>query len=151
MKQIVWLFTVLLLSFATAQAQSGEGVISVQSPYDVKETLDKLAATVEAKGFAIIARVDHAAAATSVEMALRPTELLLFGNPKGGTPLMVCQQSFGLDLPLKALAWEDETGQVWLSYNDMSYLATRHETQGCDEAIGNVNKALEGIVQEALQ
>jgi uncharacterized protein (DUF302 family) len=152
-KRDFWsVIALLILSFAHAQSgPTSEGVLSVQSPYDVTETLDKLAVTAEAKGFTIIARVDHAAAASNVDMSLRPTELLIFGNPKGGTPLMVCQQSFGLDLPLKALAWQDESGQVWLSYNDMSYLATRHQAEGCGEAIDNVSQGLAGIVQEALQ
>ncbi len=158
MKRNFWSIAALLLTLSLAllspvysQTAMSEGIISVPSPYTVKDTLDKLAATVEAKGFTIVARVDHAAGASKVDMTLRPTELLIFGNPKGGTPLMVCQQSFGLELPLKALAWEDETGQVWLSYNDIAYLAARHQTEGCDEAVSNVSKVLEGIVTEALQ
>jgi uncharacterized protein (DUF302 family) len=104
----------------------GTGLISVRSTYSVRETIDRLAAAVDANGLTVFGRIDHGANAREVELPLRPTELLLFGHPRGGTPLMQEQQTVGIDLPLKALAWEDEAGQVWLTYNDVEWLADRH-------------------------
>ncbi|MER8393512.1 DUF302 domain-containing protein [Mesorhizobium sp. M0833] len=102
------------------------GLITVQSRFGVTETIDRLVETVERAGLLVFARIDHAAGARSVETSLRPTQLLIFGNPKGGTPLMQDRQLAGIDLPVKALAWEDEQGEVWLSYNDAHWLAERH-------------------------
>jgi uncharacterized protein (DUF302 family) len=104
----------------------GTGLISVRSRYPVRETIDRLAAAAEEAGLIVFGRIDHGANAVEVGMPLRPTELLLFGHPRGGTPLMQEQQTVGIDLPLKALAWEDEAGQVWLTYNDTEWLARRH-------------------------
>jgi uncharacterized protein (DUF302 family) len=91
-----------------------------------RDTMNKLEAEVKAKGMTIFARVDHAAGAVAVGLSLRPTELLIFGNAKGGTPLMQSNQTIGIDLPLKALVWEDASGATWLSYNDPPWLAKRH-------------------------
>ncbi|MER8820798.1 DUF302 domain-containing protein [Mesorhizobium sp. M0991] len=103
------------------------GLITVQSRFGVTETIDRLVETVERAGLLVFARIDHAAGARSVEASLRPTELLIFGNPKGGTPLVQDRQLAGIDLPVKALAWEDEQGKVWLSYNDAHWMADRHD------------------------
>ncbi|MER8387423.1 DUF302 domain-containing protein [Mesorhizobium sp. M1380] len=102
------------------------GLITVESHFGVTETIDRLVETVERAGLLVFARIDHAAGARSVEASLRPTQLLIFGNPKGGAPLMQDRQLAGIDLPVKALAWEDEQGKVWLSYNDAHRLAERH-------------------------
>jgi uncharacterized protein (DUF302 family) len=102
------------------------GLVTIASTHSVRETIDRLEAEVKAKGLTVFARVDHAAGATEVGLPLRPTELLIFGNAKGGTPLMEAAQTIGIDLPLKALAWEDATGKIWLSYNDPAWLADRH-------------------------
>lgn len=102
------------------------GLITVQSRFGVTETIDRLVETVERAGLLVFARIDHAAGARSVETSLRPTQLLIFGNPKGGTPLMQDRQLAGIDLPVKALAWEDEQGEIWLSYSDARWLAERH-------------------------
>ena len=102
------------------------GLIAIASTHSVKETIDRLAAALTAEGIAIFARVDHAAGAASVGMALRPTELIIFGHPKGGTPLMQADQAIGIDLPLKALAWEDAAGKVWLTTNDLAWIAQRY-------------------------
>lgn len=103
-----------------------DGLITIASDFPVAETIDRLAALVAERGLAIFARVDHAAGAAKAGMALRPTELLMFGNPSGGTPLMQDRQTAGIDLPLKALAFEDAEGRVWLSYNDAAWIADRH-------------------------
>jgi uncharacterized protein (DUF302 family) len=102
------------------------GLVTIASTHTVKETIDRLEAEVKAKGLTVFARIDHTAGAIAAALPLRPTELLIFGNGKGGTPLMQAAQTIGIDLPLKALAWEDATGKVWLSYNDPAWLAGRH-------------------------
>ena len=105
---------------------SANGLITLPSAHGVKETVDRLAAEVTAKGMTVFARIDHAAGAKEVGLPLRPTELLIFGNAAGGTPLMQVLQTAGIDLPLKALAWEDADGKCWLSYNDPAWIAQRH-------------------------
>jgi uncharacterized protein (DUF302 family) len=108
------------------QAMAAEGLTTMRSSYGPKETMDRLEAEVKAKGITVFARIDHAAGAAEVGLSLRPTEVLIFGNPKGGTPLMQAVQTIGIDLPLKALVWQDASGVTWLSYNDPSWLAKRH-------------------------
>jgi uncharacterized protein (DUF302 family) len=105
---------------------SENGLIGVASAHSVKDSLDRLEASLKSAGIAVFARIDHAAGAKSVGMDLRPTEVLIFGNPKVGTPLMQASQTIGLDLPLKVLAWQDAAGKVWLTYTDMAWLARRH-------------------------
>ena len=96
----------------------------------MKETIDRLVSIVESKGITVFARIDHAVNAVEQGMQLRPTELLIFGNPKAGTVLMQDKQTSGIDLPLKALAWEDESGKVWLCYNEARWVAERHDLTG---------------------
>jgi uncharacterized protein (DUF302 family) len=100
---------------------------SVPSRYSVPEAIDRIEAAVKAKGMSIFARVDHAGEAALVGLAMRPTVLLVFGNPRGGTPIMVARPTAAIDLPLKALAWEDGDGKVWLTYNTAGLLTERHE------------------------
>ncbi|MEO9045818.1 MAG: DUF302 domain-containing protein [Gemmatimonadaceae bacterium] len=102
-------------------------MVSASSAFPVAETIDRLATIVEAAGFTVFARIDHAANAAPIGLKLRPTQLLIFGNPKGGTLLMQDRQAIGLDLPLRVLAWEDGEGRVWLNYDDPEWLARRHE------------------------
>jgi uncharacterized protein (DUF302 family) len=102
------------------------GLITVASNFPAQETMDRLAAEVQSRGMTVFARVDHAAGAAEVGLDLRPTEVIVFGNARGGTPLMQAAQSIGLDLPLKALVWKDAAGKVWLAYNDPDWLAQRH-------------------------
>jgi uncharacterized protein (DUF302 family) len=103
-----------------------DGLTTVQSSFGAKETMDRLEAEVKAKGLTIFARVDHAAGAAAAGVLMRPTEVLIFGNARGGTPLMEANQSVGIDLPLKALVYQDAAGKVCLSYNDPSWIAQRH-------------------------
>jgi uncharacterized protein (DUF302 family) len=105
---------------------SEEGLVTIASRHGVKETMDRLEADLRAKGITLFARIDHGAGAASVDLPLRPTEVIVFGNPKAGTPLMQAQQTFGIDLPLKILGWQDDAGKVWLTYNDLAWLARRH-------------------------
>ena len=106
---------------------SSNGLIMVASRFSVGETLDRLTAAITSVGLLVFARINHASNAEEVGLELRPTELLIFGHPKGGTPLMQDKQTAGIDLPVKVLAWEDEEGRVWLTYNEAAWLATRHE------------------------
>lgn len=132
-------------------AQATDGLISVKSTHDVPATTDKLVATLEEKGMRVFARIDHAAGAKKVEMTLEPTKLVIFGNPKIGTILMKCGRSIAIDLPQKALIWEDAEGQTWLSYNDPAYLAQRHKLEDCEAALGKVEKALAGFAKAATE
>jgi len=102
------------------------GLISIRSSFGPEETMNRFEAAVSAKGLTVFARVDHAAGAASVGLPLRPTDLLIFGNARGGTPLMQSNQTIGIDLPLKVLVWQDPSGDTWLSYNDPGWLAKRH-------------------------
>ena len=103
-----------------------DGLTSILSSFGPKETMDRLEAEVKARGMTVFARVDHAAGAAAVGLQLRPTVVLIFGNAKAGTPLMQADQTVGIDLPLKALVFEDASGKVWLTYNDPHWLARRH-------------------------
>jgi uncharacterized protein (DUF302 family) len=141
----------IALSLATlAPAHAADGLVAVRSPHDVKATIDRLEAAAKARNLVVFLRVDHAAGAQKIGRTLRPTELIVFGNPQGGTPFMECAQSVGIDLPLKALAWQDASGQVWLGYNDPEYLAKRHDAAGC-AVVPNLKKALEGLAAEAVK
>lgn len=106
------------------------GLTTLPSAHGAKETIDRLESEVKSKGMTVFARVDHAAGAKEAGMPLRPTELLIFGSAKAGTPLMQADQTMGIDLPLKALAWEDQDRKVWLSYNEPTWLAGRHGLDG---------------------
>jgi uncharacterized protein (DUF302 family) len=112
------------------------GLVTTRSPYSVTETMDRLERAVRDRDLIVIARVDHAAAAQKGGFTLRPTQLLIFGNPRAGTPLMQSAQSIGIDLPLKVLVWEDGQGQVWLGYNDPAWLAAGVATVGRPGELG---------------
>src|SRR5215475_11805818 len=109
-----------------------EGLTTIQSTVGPGETMSRLETEIKARGMTVFARVNHAALAAEVGMPLRPTEVILFGNPHGGTPLMQASQTIGIDLPLKALVWQDEAGKTWLSYNEPRWLATRHGIAGAE-------------------
>lgn len=142
---------VLVLLMAAGAAQAADGLIEVKSAHSVKDTIAKFEAVAKERGQVIFARIDHAAGAQKIGASLRPTELLIFGNPLGGTPLMACAQSLGIDLPMKALAWEDASGQVWLGYNDPQYLVSRHGAKECAPVAAKLAKALAAMVAEATK
>jgi uncharacterized protein (DUF302 family) len=104
-----------------------DGLTTIPSGFAARETMDRLEAAVKARGLTVFARIDHAAGAAAFGLPLRPTELLIFGNARGGTPLMQESQTAGIDLPLKALVHEDAAGKVWLSYDDPDWIARRHD------------------------
>ena len=132
-------------SLLSLSAVASDGVISVESDYPAKETADRFVSIIEEKGLKMFARVDHAAGAASVDIDLRPTELIIFGNPNVGAPLMQCNQQVAIDLPQKALIWEDAEGKVWFSYNDPTYLQERHKIEGCDEVLSKVSNVLANL------
>ena len=141
-------FPLFTLAFSAPLA-AGEGMIDVQSAHSVAATADRLETILGSKGMNVFARIDHAAGAQKAGMSLPPTELLIFGNPKVGTPLMKCSPSIAIDLPQKALIWEDTSGTVWISYNDPQFLKLRHNTQGCDEVLKKVAGALATFAKAA--
>lgn len=124
------------------------GMIDVPSRYCVTETLSRLEAILKEKGLTIFARVDHSGEAEKVSLQMRPTQLVIFGSPTGGTPLMVAAPSLAIDLPLKALAWQDEGGKVWLSYNSPEYLQQRHGIPA--DLLKNI-AGLGALIQKAVE
>jgi uncharacterized protein (DUF302 family) len=129
-----------------------EGLISIASRYSAAETMQRLLAALNKRDFTVFARIDHAANAAAVGMPLRPTEVVLFGNPKGGTVLMQDQQRAGIDLPLKALVWQDSEGKVWLSYNTPDWIGARAElSEKSAGAVAAMTKALAAIADEATK
>lgn len=148
MKRLVTTVAVPLLAAAKV-ASAADGLVALESPHGPEETMDRFESIVEQQGLNVFARIDHAEGAASVDMALRPTELLIFGDPRGGTPFMQCAQSVGIDLPLKALVWEDADGQTWLGYNDPVWIAERHGAGDCPPA-GNIGKVLEKMSASAV-
>lgn len=141
---------IFVLVFAPP-VSADQGLISVKSFHDVKNTADRLETVLKEKGMAVFLRINHSEGARKVGKKLRPTELMIFGNPKVGAPLMLCGQTVAIDLPQKALIWQDETGQVWLTYNDPKYLATRHGLNACKVVLDKVKNALKNFAQAATQ
>lgn len=127
-----------------------EGLTTLRSNYGPKDTMNRLEDEVKARGMTVFARIDHAEGAAGAGLSLRPTEVLIFGNAKAGTPLMQAAQTIGLDLPLKALVWQDAAGDTWVSYNEPSWLANRHEQgSGTTTVVGNMAAALGAVVKAA--
>jgi uncharacterized protein (DUF302 family) len=136
MRHLLILISLVVLVPSIAAA-SENGMISKKSHYTVKATLDKLENVLRKKGITIVTRWSHHAGAKKADIPLRPTELLIFGNPKLGSHFFTSKQTAGIDLPMKALAWKDKKGQVWLTYNDPTYIANRH---GIDDRAKIVKK-----------
>jgi uncharacterized protein (DUF302 family) len=127
-----------------------DGLITVPSSFSVRETVERLVAFVTSHGLVVFARIDHADGAAKADLPLRPTELVIFGHAKGGTPLMQDCQTAGIDLPLKALAWEDADGKVWLTYNDAAWIAQRHGLGPASaEAVKAIDAGLAAVTKAA--
>jgi uncharacterized protein (DUF302 family) len=137
------------LAAADTPTADPRGLVVIESTYDVPTTAERFAAAAEAKGLTIFARVDHAAGAAQAGMSLPPTQLIIFGNAKVGTPLMQCDRSVGIDLPLKAMIWRDDDGKTLLAYNAPSWLAGRHDLDDCTPVLGKIDKALNALALEA--
>lgn len=126
-----------------------QGLTTFKSSYPPQETMSRLETAVKAKGLTVFARIDHAEGASEAGLSLRPTEVLIFGNAKGGTPLMQAEQTIGIDLPLKALVWQDAAGETWLSLNDPAWLAARHGLSGVEAVTGKLSALLEDLAKTA--
>lgn len=129
--------------------QGPHGLVAVKSPHSQADTVNRLKAEVSQRNLNVAAHIDHAAAAQRIGLTLRPNEVLIFGNPQAGTPLMQCAPTVGIDLPIKALVWTDGSGQVWLGYNDPGWLVHRHGVVEC-AAAENVRKALAAIAEATV-
>jgi len=125
------------------------GLTSIPSSFGPKETMDRLVAEISTKGMTVFARIDHAAGAAEVGLTLRPTELIIFGNARGGTPLMESSQTVGIDLPLKALVWEDASGKTWISYNEPGWIAQRHGLANAQPVITKMADLLSMVSRKA--
>lgn len=130
-------------------ATNNNGLITISSPYDVTETGDRLESIIKEKGLTLFARIDHSDNAQKAGLELQPTQLLIFGNPKVGTPLMNCSATTAIDLPQKILIVENKDKGTQVSYNSPKYLQQRHEIKGCDEVITKISGALKGITETA--
>jgi uncharacterized protein (DUF302 family) len=126
-----------------------EGLTSIRSSFDPKETIDRLVAEINATGMTVFTRIDHAAAAAEVGLTLRPTELIIFGNARGGTPLMQSVQTVGIDLPLKALIWQDAAGKTWISYDEPDWIAQRHCIADAQAVVNKMSDLLSAISRKA--
>jgi uncharacterized protein (DUF302 family) len=126
-----------------------EGLTSNPSSFGPKETMDRLETEIRAHGMTVFARIDHAAGASEVGLTLAPTELIIFGNARGGTPLMQSVQTVGIDLPLKALVWEDASGKTWLSYNEPGWIAQRHSVANAEPVVSKMVAALSAMSRKA--
>jgi len=120
-------------------------LISIESPLSAKETADKFESIIKSKGLTLFARINHQKNAAGVNLTLRETEVIIFGNPKVGTPLMQCSQEVGIDLPQKVLIWEDADNKVWLAYNNPEYIKARHHLEGCDKVINKIATVLNAL------
>jgi uncharacterized protein (DUF302 family) len=155
------LFSLALASLALAACttmappenpQGVHGMIAIKSAHSAKVTMDRYEAAVKAASMNVFARVDHAAGAQRIGKSLRPTEVLIWGSPQAGTPMLECSQTVGIDLPQKALVWQDAGGDVYLGWNDPVHLVTnRHETKGCEGVTTAIARALAGFAKQATQ
>ncbi|MFA5371738.1 MAG: DUF302 domain-containing protein [Sideroxydans sp.] len=145
MKLLALILAATLATFASL-AQAADGFITVKSSRSVAATMERVEALAKLRGMTVFARIDHAVGAAKIGKTLRPTQVIIFGNPKGGTPFIECAQTVGIDLPLKMLVWQDANGQVWLGYNDPAYLALRHGAGKC-AVVSNLRKALDDLAE----
>jgi uncharacterized protein (DUF302 family) len=122
-----------------------EGLTTIQSRFGPNETMDRLEAEIRSKGLTIFAQIDHAAGAAEVGLTLKPTNLIIFGNARGGTPLMQAAQTVGIDLPLKALVWEDAAGETWISYNKPNWIAQRHGVADAQPVVNKMTDLLSAV------
>ena len=148
MKRLLILLS-LIAFMPSISLAADKGMISKKSKFSVKVTLDRLENVLRKKGITIVTRWSHHSGAKKVGINLRPTELLIFGNPKMGSHFFTSQQTAGIDLPMKALAWKDEKGQVWLTYNDPKYIASRHDINNRPEIVKKMTGALNNLTNAA--
>ena len=150
MKRLLSVLFTLFLASGVVQAAEVEGLIVKKSQFSVSETITRLENALTQKGITVALRWNHAGKADAVGIPLRPTELLIFGNPKLGSNMFTSQQTAGIDLPMKALAWQDENGDVWLGYNDPNYIASRHGITDRAEVVKKMTGALNKMSNIAI-
>jgi uncharacterized protein (DUF302 family) len=126
-----------------------EGLTTIKSNFGPEETVNRLEAEIKAHGMTVMARINHAARAAEAGLSLRPTEVIIFGNPRAGTPLMLAGQTIGIDLPLKALVWQDASGATWVSWNEPAWLVKRHEIGGAENTVTAMTRGLRDIATKA--
>ena len=143
-------YILLVLSLSGA-ASAAESTVSIKSIHTVKATADRFEKIIQSKGLTLFARINHAENAAGVSLDLTPTEVIIFGNPKIGTPLMQCSKTVAIDLPQKALFWQDAEGQSWISYNSPEYLKERHNIEGCDQLVNKISKVLGKLSKAAAK
>lgn len=141
----------LVLAVKATAASTAHGLIKIKSPYSVKETANKVAAIASRKGLKLFSRFDHQKSASGENMRLRPTEVIVFGNAKVGTPLMQCAQTAAIDMPQKMLIMEDIAGTVWVAYTDPDYLAQRHHIKDCTETLAKLSDTLSAVASAAVK
>lgn len=141
--------SLLIVLFISNLALADDGLITIKSHHSVKKTTKLLKKALNNKGMTLFDTINHKKGAKRVGKKLRPTTVVIFGNPKIGTPLMNCSQTFAIDLPQKALIWKDANGDVWYSYNNPQYLAQRHHLKGCEKVLNKVTKALANFAKAA--
>lgn len=149
MKKQILLIALTALFATGVMAQDVDGLVKMKSEHSVTVTMDRLENILKKKGITIAVRWNHSAKAKKVGIELRDTEVLIFGNPKLGSHLMTAEQTAGIDLPLKALAWKDASGQVWLAYNDPAYIAKRHHITDRAEVVKKMSNALAAMTAKA--
>jgi uncharacterized protein (DUF302 family) len=142
---------VCILPALATESVAMDSMVTVPSAHTARASIDRLETLAKARGLNIFARIDHAAGARSVGETLRPTELLILGHPKGGTPLMQCAQTYAIDLPMRVLAWEDETGQHWLGYKRPALSGKTQSVPACEEPLKKLTRAIDTLVQEAAR
>ncbi|GMR20430.1 MAG: DUF302 domain-containing protein [Gammaproteobacteria bacterium] len=150
MRRLLIIAMLTVVAMGSVHAENN-GLIVKKSAHSVKQTLDNLEAVLKKKGITIVTRWNHGAKANAVGITLRPTELLIFGNPRLGSHMFTSKQTSGIDLPMKALAWEDARGQVWLAYNDPKYIANRHGIHNRAETVKKMTGALKKMTDKATQ
>lgn len=144
--KIILLVTLLVIAMPSF---AHDHLITIESQYSVTETADRFEKIIKDKGLTFFARIDHAKNASGVDLQLNPTQLIIFGNPKVGTLLMQCQATVAIDLPQKALVWQDDDGKVWFAYNNPEHLKELHSMQGCDAVIEKISGLLAGLAVAA--
>jgi uncharacterized protein (DUF302 family) len=143
-----WHFALMLIGSVLPARGADNGLVNVPSKYSVQETLDRLESLVKKQGLMVFARIDFSGDAEKAGLTMKQSKLLIFGNPKAGTPLMIASPSIAIDLPLKALAWEDQNGKAWLSYNKPEYLKERHGLP--EELVKNIS-GIKELVKKAVE
>jgi len=149
--KLLTIIITLTFSLLPMTSSAENGLITLESAHSVEQTADRFEQLINEKGLKFFMRIDHAKNAANADLSLRPTQVILFGNPVAGTALMNCQQTIAIDLPQKALFWEDEQGKSWVSYNDPYGLQKRHDMQGCEPVLEKVSNLLSNLANAAAK